>query len=402
MPRTQKPTDIFTDCNFTGLKNALENACQRFIDTKKATDKEKVKIAENIKELLGNETYSIDKPFIFWSLAFQIFYYASLNFLAEFLIPLIREENVFSAYNYQLALKNFSNSNTAPMNKAMQHLLGKVWICKFNGKLNQIGLPAAEQKDFTAFLLILKLILPTVNYRIAAGEFENIPYDQIKNPHEFIASATANKEFIDYKATITPQNIITLTNQNCESLISNILKTAKDNYEKAFGHEKKFSFFWRSREKIGITRNKRIEREINELSDGPTKPVKLIILMLAALENGSETPQLIVLRTMQLGILTLAEIQAVFYKTKLTANIDQPANYCINANQVSITLLKEKLQALLSTFYPADHNKKPSAAQIKAIANTLETTDKTPVWPDMPENIQAQIPTAASSSVSTR
>lgn len=177
--------------------------------------------------------------------------------------------------------------------------------------------------------------------------------------------------------------------KTCVHLIQTIMEEAKAQHLETFPASTTTSVFamFTNTHTKGRMCNQRVLEEINNISvDDLAKPIRAIILMLAALSKGGETARFIMISSMQQNFVSLSDIQKHMLMNNCSAT--SPEVYCEYATDSAMDIMKKKLGELLHELYGNDPDKKPNDAAITAIGKALQKpgTDKDGKikWPDMP------------------
>lgn len=318
---------FITQCDFAALKRALYQACSDFITNEEkafsffSKDNDTLDKAKNIQYLLQtkNDDFSI------WAIAVQAIKTAKIS---QYLIPLIRQENVFLAHEY-LALMMAAHKEKN-LTAATHWLLIETHLKIFCGKFN------VEKFE----------LLVSNDDEMKLNDITN----QINGTLEIPAPSNNNDETKtqDSSNSMAPQEKPTPKNISLDSSLdelSSILTTANKKYNETFprkegaqGHQPKDT---------GRRRLARIEATLNKQEKtNPTSLVHTALLMLAALKSGADTSNYVVLSAIEKGFITQAEIENQLKKWLLTPSFSTPGDYCKN------TLLggKEALTAKLTAF----------------------------------------------------
>ena len=406
--------NVITGCDFTQLRNALIASCSALIAKHNNKEDYQTQTAQNIMALLGNETNAFES----WCAAFKIFspnQVSKLETLAQLLFTEIHQNNVFSSIELfrmmqigeNMRLTIFQTMNLAFIEAHLAYFTEAASFLSTDD--HRLFIPDEYLNDYTT---VFKKILPTNSALLPPTVSHAKPVKQMDQPsnHDPKENDSEQKSIAcqtETVPTLINPTMIAAPSKSFEQkthlddiVITNILSEAAKDYLDDFGNIQKTTFFGGTREKKGVLRNTRIVSILNNLPSDAAKPIKLKILMLALLNNGTETPNRVAFFALNKQIIPLNMIQEAFKKNNI--QVCTPKAYCKKVIVAAINILKLLLHTEINSFYQYDPTtRQVSQDHISKIADTLELTEEKFLekyhgqlpWPVMPYAIEDQVST---------
>lgn len=380
-------------CDFNALKTAIEKTVEkRLTEEKNRWSYNQDKLLIDQLENIAGRLKSTPSHFELWAIGFIISY--EIPKLLNVFSAEIRRQNVFNAGLYQLMMEEFIQE---PLTNAMITLFRttgtRIFQINYEKSTDKLIIANDQFESIKKICEALQVERPQKKFTV-----EEVTDNDTKQPEQNAAAAvsTTAQPSSTTDNAFKPLQLDTLTEP---SVLANILIKAAEKYLHDFPKDPKIPGE-QPRDK-GRFRNKHIIHILtNELEDSdPTKIICTAFLMLAALNNGEETPRRIVLCAMDANLVTLSEIQG-----KLDTNVfntDSPKKYSAEAMIKAKEVLTGKVDKLLQVFYKKGHiyyyfqnNFYTTLSEITTgLKGThLATSDTQTVftWPHMPE-IESQV-----------